>query len=143
MNRYLAPAPVQWDLGQQSAVARNRFGPIIDVNEVDNGDGTRSIAVYLDKAAAAGTVTGWRNDVAAAVYAPDPSRANQQTVAVALVQALTELQAVLDTATIPAGTLTTAQLSGFIRTAQSQLKTVALHLKRAIRYETGDFTGTD
>lgn len=90
----------------------------------------------LDAAVAAHTFN------AAIVPPPDTPLANQQTIAAALVQILPDMQAILDTADIPAGTLTAAQLSNFVRASQTQMKTIAQAIKRLDRYVTNDFTGT-
>lgn len=143
MRRYLAPSPAQWDYGQQRRIAEARFGPIIDINEVDNGDGTRSLAVYLEAAANGGIITGWRTDVLGAVYSPDPTPGNQAFIVKALADAIVDMQAILDTADIPTGTtLTAGVLSNVVRQLQSQVKAEAQVLKRLARYVIGDFTGT-
>lgn len=67
--------------------------------------------------------------------------ANQSAVKTALAQAIIDMQAILDTAAVPAGTLTTAQLSTVARQLESAVRTTALALKRAARLLNGDFTG--
>jgi hypothetical protein len=73
---------------------------------------------------------------------PDPKLVNRDAVMAAIAQAIVDMQAILDTAAIPAGTLTTAQLSNFVRTAQTQINSVALRVKQIARLLNGDFTSS-
>jgi hypothetical protein len=71
------------------------------------------------------------------------ANANKATVAAALAQALTDLDAVLAAAAVPATVTSVAQAQAAVRAIQVHVGNMALHLKRAIRYVTGDFTGTN
>jgi hypothetical protein len=70
------------------------------------------------------------------------TQANQATVAAALAQALSDLDAVIAAAAVPATVTSVAQAQTAVRAIQVHVGNMALHLKRAIRYATGDFTGT-
>lgn len=70
------------------------------------------------------------------------TQANQATVAAALAQALADLDAVIAAAAVPATVGSVAQAQTAVRAIQIHVGNMALHLKRAIRYAIGDFTGT-
>lgn len=74
--------------------------------------------------------------------APGTPAANQATVAAAIKQAIVDMQAIIDTADIPAGDRTITQLSNNSRTAQQQLKSIALRVKQLARMLNGDFSSS-
>lgn len=60
-----------------------------------------------------------------------------------LAQSMAGLQTIIDTADIPAGTLTGAQLSNHVRALQQAVKVEARALRRLVRLVRGDLSGTD
>jgi len=78
---------------------------------------------------------------------------NRTTVDAAITAALAELQSIIDAPavdTVPAGTLTTAQLSQGLRVLRDAVqanragtKRLARTLRHVVRYTRGDFDGTD
>lgn len=70
------------------------------------------------------------------------TQANQATVAAALALALADLDATIAAAAVPATVTSIAQAQTAVRAIQVHVGNIALHLKRAIRYVTGDFSGT-
>jgi hypothetical protein len=164
MRRFLAPLPAVFDLAQQRALTFGRYASAADVNIVDNGDGTRSLAVYFDGFSPTQTSQdAWKADVVGAVVqhptadeTANTRAVNQATITAALGQAITDLaNVVTDMQTLAAsaspgtGTLSTLQLSNTVRQIDTSLRTVvadlsttALALKRAARLLNGDFSST-
>lgn len=89
------------------------------------------------------TYDGAGNVVAARTVEIPAASVNAETIANAYAADLANLQGILAQADIPAGTLTTAQLSNFIRTAQTNQRQIARALIHAARYLRGDFSGVE
>lgn len=87
-------------------------------------------------------VTGMLCAACARLDPPDPKIANEDQVRQAITQAIIDMQSILDAATVPSGTLSTAQLSNFMRQAQTQIQSVALRVKQVARFLNGDFTSS-
>jgi hypothetical protein len=68
---------------------------------------------------------------------------NQTAIEQQLAAAMAAMQTILDTADIPAGTLTTAQVSNHVRALQTAVKAEARLLRRLVRAIRADYTGSD
>jgi hypothetical protein len=67
----------------------------------------------------------------------------ERTLEDALATSMAAMQQIIDTADIPAGTLTTAQLSNHVRALQTAVKAEARLLRRLVRAVRADYTGSD
>lgn len=83
------------------------------------------------------------NPVAFPLPPPSTEEANAATVGQQLDAALANLSAIIDTADLPAGTLTAAQLSNAVRQLQTAVKVLARNQRRLIRWGLNRFDGAD
>lgn len=145
-----------WVLGLPTAGAELQAAcgwfPVVDVaRPADTATDThdRSVELVDGQPTVVWTQRPWTPDELAARQADS----NRTTIDAAITQALAELQQLVDAPAvpdIPAGTLTTAQLSNVLRSMRdvvqqnrAGIQRVAGTLKQTIRLVRGDFDGTD
>ena len=107
----------------------------------------------IDLVAGTPTVVWTERDKTQAELDGEQAQANRTTIDTAITNALTELQTLIDApevGAVPAGTMTTAQLSAVVRSMRDVVQQnragaqrIALTLKQTIRLVRGDFGGID
>jgi len=146
----------QWVLGLRDAPvdiqqACGWFAVTDTPRPADTGTAThdRSVELVDGTPTVVWTPRPWTTDEIAARQADT----NRRTIDTALTNALAELQAIIDAPAVvevPAGTMTTAQLSNAMRSMRDAVQAnragaqrIAATLRHTIRYARGDYDGVD